>query len=163
VDLGTIRVLSYTQPRLQGEEWRIGVGVVTTQGAVDMPIYVDRVTGYSHGNGWSNDLIDDTPIARSRFRLDRRREQLLLEVTLSQLTAVGDLDARAQCMKDAKAALQVIHRGFGDIFQDVLEAEIKLTEAQVSDVRSDRDRMWRAEVLLRLNHRHEPSGSHLNI
>jgi len=108
------------------------------------------MTSYSHGEGWPNDLVGETPIGHSSsFRLDRRGRQLWLQVEHWPLTYHGDFTARAECLKDTRAALGVLRKGFGNAFKDASQDQVALTEDRISDTDPNRDCMWSARVLLR--------------
>ncbi len=148
IDFKRLPVQSYDRPKKEGDFWRIDVRVKTTKSLKNKPIFVDGITGASHGDGWYNNGSLAVNLGSSNYRINRGANGFFVEVSLNRLTVANNFDAREECRRDAVRAIAKIKQGFPGRFEQVPIAAIVMNEGELSDTYGNPDRQWQAKFPL---------------
>lgn len=157
IDYKRLPVQRYDRPQKDGDFWRINVFIKTAKGLKNRPILVDSITGASRGEGvydedsWFNMGSGSVNLGSSNYRIERDDKvanNFSVEVTLNRMTESNDLTARQECYRDAVRAIAKIKQGFPAQFEDVQLRAIVISESELSDTYSTRDRKWYAKFPL---------------
>lgn len=146
VDARDLPVLSYGSVECAGAEWKVDVVLMSPEGSVHRPIFTDKITGLSHGPGWSNFALARIVVGDSWFRYERTGETISLRVTHNRFTEADDLDAKQQLITDALAAAELARTHFPSRFRTITRDDLHVAQRRWHGVVPDHQ--WIASAKL---------------